>query len=510
MFEREPVRMQKLICSFKCGLPNEIEFAMQVATLLANTDNFSWSEDYPLVEAICSSLFVFTCVCDEATVCHCYPRFWHKILNTNNKYLQAAATPPEQPFISFQNLTDHEPKDQDKIYKRIKMAAELIKQFSLTIGGEKSDQNIRRRKKKASPPLLRFVTLLLHCSDATLYFIGLDILSNTASKLSKLDDELVRLFQERCLDLACTTDGDIFVVSRSIEVVSKTKMSTDMIKLMMEKNFIARIEQYLTSSHNVILFLSALECFHKISLSQPHLLRAAKYSLKILMHLLDCDDSEYFSPTALKRINPPEPHHYNNNNHHHHQLEPMKKTINICHSALPRPLTQPLTPQYLCKWDSCVEKFAKAEQVKTHVFEVHIGPLPADTISSCLWSGPNGSGPGCLTKRPKFSLLTHLNDYHCSQVAFEKQIKPAEHPGYAPNAALMAIKRHAHIESNVRPSNQTPLSVSVRLTAALILRNLASDSEIKHTLKKYEPLLSEICIKGRDESKIIAECLSLL
>ena len=29
-------------------------------------------------------------------------------------------------------------------------------------------------------------------------------------------------------------------------------------------------------------------------------------------------------------------------------------------------------------------------------------------ITSCIWGGPEGKGPGCQAKRPKFSLLTHI------------------------------------------------------------------------------------------------------
>lgn len=163
-------------------------------------------------------------------------------------------------------------------------------------------------------------------------------------------------------------------------------------------------------------------------------------------------------------------------------------------------------------------KFPDTKQVYGHVFDVHVETMEANELSSCLWTSPSGTGPGCLTKRPKYSLLTHLNDYHCNASALERAltqsdpIKPPEHPGYGPNAALMALKRHANIEKNgTKVLDHSPLSVSVRLTSALILRNLATHSaEMKQALTYFEPLLSEICMtNGRDESKIIAECLSL-
>lgn len=677
------IRMNKLICSFKSDLPNEIDFAMQVATLLANSDNFIWSKDYPLVDAICSSLHVFSCICEDSSTCYCYPKFWHKILikHASNIYLQASTLPPdmEQTFLNFEMLQDHELKNHNKIYKRIKTAAELIKQFSMTTGTSKAGNTeptkedinyflMKKKKLKAPPSLLKFVSLLLFCDDAPLNLIGLDILSNTASKLSKIpemtDDiicsKLVQMFQERCVDDISRLDGDIYIVNRSLEVVSRLisssskNVSSTTINLIVERNLVQRIEQFLTSHYDVALFLSALECCYRISRHQPHLLISSKtrYLMKILVNLLNCDDSRYFTPRALKRIKlideedltvlSPKPLQ---------QLQPQlqqasqvrpqtvprqeqqaqvqqrqeSKPVQRCESApqpansttvqprlepktqaqqqnqpqlepqsqpqpqtqaqsLPptqqsqpapqqpqpiqeqaqdtpqqqkqqtqpqqsqpgpevdsqnnsslalnkpveengniepemKPAPQPTKKEYACEWDNCEVKFTDAKQVYTHVFEIHIGPLDVNTISSCLWSGPSGLGPGCVTKRPKFSLLTHLNDYHCNPTALERAanrspIKPPEHPGYSPNAALLAIRRHANNQSddtNGARNLQSPFSISVRLTAALILRNLATESsEMKQALENHEPLLSEICMtNGRDESKIIAECLSL-
>lgn len=712
--QNQGYNMSKLICSLKSDLPNEIDFAMQVATLLANTDNFTWFKDYPLIDAICSSLHVFVCVCDDLSNCYCYPRFWKKILtkNSDNKSLQDATTPldMEPSYLNFDKLKNHTYEDHKKIYRRIKTAAELLKQFSMTIGVPKSEnelqqqqQNssqfnyhqIKKKKLKASPSLLKFVSLLVHCDDAALNLIGLDILSSTASKLSKIPDiiddstcsKLVQMFQEYCVDCIGKPDGDIYIVNRSIEVVSRLisssnrRISSSIISQITEKNLIFRLEQFLTSHYDVTLFLSALEFCYRISRHQSHLLTAGRtrYLIKILVNLLNCDDSRYFTPNALKKIKlvdeeeltvhylHPAPSNQNNvqpssrqvqqpttnhvanhttnhvanhttnhllnhntnhisnsvtthttnditnqnkgdslnkvSNHHdtmratnvvvnhsttndatsvatkdtkndvknntnavRNNINDIKNntndfknntndttvsktinettistttiinnttnTINTSSNAnIPAqtitttPTTNPAplpTKEYRCEWSDCNAKFEQAKRVYTHVFEAHIGPIAPDALSTCLWSSPNGSGPGCLTKRPKYSLLTHLNDFHCNPTALERAlnrsqpIKPPEHPGYAPNAALLAIKRHAnsHIEGTNGVENnhhQSPLSISVRLTAALILRNLATESpEIKQALENHEPLLSEICMSnGRDEAKIIAECLSL-
>lgn len=99
-------------------------------------------------------------------------------------------------------------------------------------------------------------------------------------------------------------------------------------------------------------------------------------------------------------------------------------------------------------------------------------------IMNCLWGGPEGKGPGCLAKRPKLSLLTHLQvfdshvwlfpifltcsfqDFHCNPTIVKQELlrkrqlslmgstnvilpQPPAHPGYAQNAAMIAIRRHA-------------------------------------------------------------------
>lgn len=587
------INMNKLICSFKSDLPNEIDFAMQVATLLANTENFSWSKDYPLVDAICSSLHVFSCVCngDIALACDCYPRFWHKILNddnANNPYLQIATLPTEteQSYTNFPNIKDHELEDHNKIYKRIKAAAELIKQFSLTcdiaLKSEKQeinqDEPTRKKTAKSSPPLLKFISLLLYCDDTTLNLIGLDILSNTASKLSKVPEhtngllctKLVQMFQEHCIDNISCQDGDIYMIIRSIEVVSRlisssnSRVYSSVVSLINDRKILLRIEQLLTSRNDVNLFLAALEFFYRISRHQPHLIasRRAQHLIKILVNLLNCEDNQFFTPTALKKIElldneelttittptimmPSKPPPtapltatttttVSTTTTQPAQAQTQAPKVqpqvqNNCQPPPPPPQLQqqqqsPLNencspvPQFTCEWNGCNLKFPEPKQVVTHVFEKHVGSIQPNELSSCQWTGPKGSGPGCLTKRPKYSLLTHLNDFHCNEASLQRAlsrsepIKPPEHPGYGPNAALLAIRRHASLEKNgTRSLSHSPLSVSVRLTAALILRNLASQSpEMRQALANHEPLLSEICMtNGRDESKIIAECLSL-
>lgn len=422
--QQQGYNMNKLICSFKSELPNEIDFAMQIATLLANTNNFIWYRDYAVVDAICTSLHIYVSVCDDISDDYSYTKFWYKLLgqNISHDYLKAACYPPnvEPDSINFE-LFEEDSQINQKVYRRMKSAVEIIRQFSMTANQKRSDnENVpdnhnqyhhyrssenNKKKPKASVHLLKLVSLLIHCQDMPLNLIGLDILSNVASKLCKVPytcsdpicTQLVQVLQEYSVHSVTRPDGDIYIINRSIESISKilasssVRVSTGIVSLIVEKNLVSRIEQFLTSHSEVTLFLSALEFCYILSRHQPHLIAGkTKYLVKILVNLLDCDDFRYFTPKALKRI------------------------------------------KILVK---------KSDE-------------PAPRIN-----GQSGMTNGFRYYPP-----------------------------------------------------QSPLSVSVRLTAALILRNLAAEStEVKQILSNYEQLLSEICMtNGRDESKIIAECLSLL
>lgn len=585
--------LHKLVCSLKSGLPNEIDFAMHVSTLLANSDSLSWSEDYRLVDAICESLQVFTCVCDDQdganNSCYCFAKFWRKLFPENNetnlKVFRMSVVPAHTlpQYMRFDQLTNHSNKDHTKIYNRIKHVAELIRQISLTTGEPSfkkrnritNEQHthyqhtLKKKKLCASGSLLKFAALLLFCDDIAFKDIGLDIVANVSPKLSKLSEindlnsqKLIDAIHSFCLKAINQENGDIYTVNRCLEIVSKLlssssqRLSSKIAAMILENNLIARLEQLLTCQHDVTLFLSALECCYHISQHQPQLIidSERRYLIKLLINLLNCDAQRYFTSSSLKRIKLiDERITMEENGNHHHPVTPLASApVN----SNPQPISTTIpnkcaTPvqnssqvlcrllrilEFVCDWDGCKKTFTNPKQVYTHVFETHINSLPNEAMTSCLWSGPSGVGPGCRTKRPKYSLLTHLNDFHCNpavlqqcamrnqqltttgSTAIQPPIKPPEHPGYAPNAALLAIKRHAAVGLDLNGTNglhiqpQSPLSISVRLTSALVLRNLASRSQsIQQALEGYEPVLCEICMANdRDESKTIAECLGLV
>lgn len=137
--------------------------------------------------------------------------------------------------------------------------------------------------------------------------------------------------------------------------------------------------------------------------------------------------------------------------------------------------------QFLCEWRGCMRNFKSANEVYMHACESH---CPSNGVQEmqCLWERCDAM------KRKRFSLMTHLFDRHCNpdvsitnysfyiyifalkkncvlyffllkvlrmMAVRRKQLSqsgrseipapapPTPHPGYAPNAAFNAIKRHA-------------------------------------------------------------------
>ncbi|KAJ8668213.1 hypothetical protein QAD02_009876 [Eretmocerus hayati] len=217
-------------------------------------------------------------------------------------------------------------------------------------------------------------------------------------------------------------------------------------------------------------------------------------------------------------------------------------------SNVPKTITIKYDPQsFLCEWRGCLKQFKSPRKVFMHACEVHCPTGSEEVI--CLWAS-------CDTlKRRRFSLMAHLSDKHCNDEEMWKRRKQlatsgkteiatttaptptAHHPGYAPNAAFHAIKRHAlefvnPKELMQRPpkpaamiassstqrsgqnpppeqdDNEGPVTKSIRLTAALILRNLVIYSAHgRRHLRAYEPHLAGVALSNVESSRTIAQVL---
>merc|ERR1719319_1495928 len=233
------------------------------------------------------------------------------------------------------------------------------------------------------------------------------------------------------------------------------------------------------------------------------------------------------------------------------------------------------TKPFLCEWAGCMKAYKTPKEVENHAIAEHC-PIGSDDVP-CLWARCDGM------RRKRFSLMTHLQDRHCHpqlmklmavrrvQIAQSGKSDvplppaPPAHPGYAPNAALHAIKRHAvefvspkelavrhnsHTQPSVasyqltsaktnkkstppprlplphhpppspppppphpslcqmRDEKEGPVTKSIRLTASLILRNLVIYSSLgRSRLRAYESHLSTVALSNVESSRTVSQIL---
>ncbi|KAH9280009.1 AT-rich interactive domain-containing protein 2 [Echinococcus granulosus] len=219
----------------------------------------------------------------------------------------------------------------------------------------------------------------------------------------------------------------------------------------------------------------------------------------------------------------PQPHH-----------QPLLTTATAAAVPQQTRLTVPPTV-FACRWAECQKSFPSVDRLFSHVYSAHFTPIRGQQEITCKWLGCKESG----TRRSSLSLLDHLHEQHC-----------ATHPPGAPNKLLSTASTNSvTVESEgslltplttMKPSlsatraavadcefrqalqadfmpttsdamREGPVTKHVRLTAALILHNLATySSAARRQLRAYETLLCEMALSGTEASSTLIKCLALL
>lgn len=209
---------------------------------------------------------------------------------------------------------------------------------------------------------------------------------------------------------------------------------------------------------------------------------------------------------------------------------------------------------YICDWRNCPrKKFKSLNELKYHVCNVHCPDhLDSDADIYCQW----GSGPTFCDNRARkrYSLMTHLIDRHLTtenlRAGVQRRLTTGIHnvaptqppvtivrneglvqrvppgsglgaPATVPatstaapvvgSAAMQAMNRHTTDYTNSKElmdENEGPVTKSIRLTAALILRNLVTySSTAKRSLKRYEPHLANIALSNVEASGVLSHIM---
>lgn len=207
---------------------------------------------------------------------------------------------------------------------------------------------------------------------------------------------------------------------------------------------------------------------------------------------------------------------------------------------------------YICDWRNCPRrKFKSLNDLKYHVCNVHCPDhLDSDADIYCQW----GSGPTFCDNRARkrYSLMTHLIDRHLTtenlRAAMQRRLatgihnvaptqpsvtivrneghghrlagsgsgpasvsSPAQTAAIVGSAAMQAMNRHTTDYTNSKElmdENEGPVTKSIRLTAALILRNLVTySSTAKRCLKRYEPHLANVALSNVEASGVLSHIM---
>ncbi|XP_073507942.1 AT-rich interactive domain-containing protein 2 isoform X3 [Phyllobates terribilis] len=198
-------------------------------------------------------------------------------------------------------------------------------------------------------------------------------------------------------------------------------------------------------------------------------------------------------------------------------------------STLGHPAEQAKKPgqNFMCLWQSCKRWFETPSQVFYHAATEH----GAKDVypGQCLWEGCEPF------QRQRFSFITHLQDKHCSREALLAGLKQEEQTQAGnqktsnkqtpsgtsnprtqkaivnhPSAALMALRRGSRnlVFRDFTDEKEGPITKHIRLTAALILKNVAKHSECgRRSLKRHENHLSVLALSNMEASSTLAKCL---
>jgi len=258
------------------GLPNELDFALKVSTILINSNRFDWTSDSKFINLLLESSKYYCCICHEEDneinldngvddyesdqqneTCDCYQRFWYQCC-TNEQVLELVFGPRNL------NIQEIPPQLFSKVRERVRLIADIIRNLSFTFDSQNSDNATIMSSVLGSGTtiMLKFLLLLMMSEDQNFNNIALDVLSNiapaTAFPHEDSDYNLIQQYIHRhCIQVAMTSNN-VHCASRSLEIVSRLLSSNC-------EELNSTLESYLTE-YEVNFSITYLNSFFKFLL----------------------------------------------------------------------------------------------------------------------------------------------------------------------------------------------------------------------------------------------------
>ncbi|XP_078000229.1 uncharacterized protein LOC144452899 [Glandiceps talaboti] len=207
------------------------------------------------------------------------------------------------------------------------------------------------------------------------------------------------------------------------------------------------------------------------------------------------------------------------------QQQPQTQPVKQPTPASTPPTTEAKKPHsiYVCGWLNCDRVLDSLKGLYSHVCHSH---GCKDYQGVCLWDGCD------RIRRQRWSCISHIQEKHCNERALmEAAAKRAEQaargvqtneqqPGqssqplvYNAHTAFHAIRRSLNVPTlkELLGENEGPVTKSIRITSALILKNLVRHSSTaRRQVLRYERHLANLALNNLEAALTVSKCLGEL
>lgn len=309
-----PCDYNKLVLSLLSGLPNEVDFAVNVCTLLSNESKHAMQLDKD--PKLVTLLLAHTGVFDDSLgsfsgvfgtdwkekTSRDFVRFWKEVVeDTEVRELLWDKTSPAQEDADHWQSLFHPPRTpgiSDMESQRVLQVAVILRNLSF------EENNVKLLA--ANRTCLRFLLLCAHCSLISLRQLGLDTLGNVAAELclDPIDFRTTHLIFHTITK--CLMSRDRFLKMRAMEILgnlSKVEDNGVLICEYVDQDSYKEVMLLLTLP-DLMLLMASLEVLYLLAqLGEVPCskISSVEHSIDLLVRLVSID-LHTFGPDALTAV----------------------------------------------------------------------------------------------------------------------------------------------------------------------------------------------------------------
>ncbi|XP_033628759.1 AT-rich interactive domain-containing protein 2-like [Asterias rubens] len=201
--------------------------------------------------------------------------------------------------------------------------------------------------------------------------------------------------------------------------------------------------------------------------------------------------------------------------HHHHHHQQQQQQQQQEHQQ------QSEADICICDWSGCRRSFKTRKSLHVHTSTAHV--MIPTYRGLCEWENCDN------IQRQRWSCVSHILDKHCTEQALRAAAERRQGTStpsstsasgtlptpilYNAHTAYHAIRRSLHTPSlkDLLGESEGPVTKSIHITAALVLKNMATYSaDARSLLRRHEVHLAKLAISNAEASSTLAKCVGEL